>query len=148
MYAFLKFRAAKASNLWNRIAEPFQTKAVCSRTLYTGKVSALGRTGLASATKPQAHREWSSFRQNGRLIPSGNVTDNRYRYDVATLTKLPNSYTDDINNVGVSKAFGSAPLLTHYVEPFSVMQFATKYVLSYRFFFIYMARTTFQVFHS
>ncbi|CDR94242.1 hypothetical protein, conserved [Babesia bigemina] len=108
------------------------------------QVSASGRSSLAAATKPQAHREWANFRQSGDKLISGGLADKRYCYDVATLTKLPTSYTDDINNVGVSKAFGSAPLLTHYVEPFSVIQFATKYVLSYRFFFIYMARTTFQ----
>ncbi|KAI4840732.1 hypothetical protein MKS88_000967 [Plasmodium brasilianum] len=39
----------------------------------------------------------------------------------------------------------SLPSLNHYVNIVDMSKFAIKYILSYRFFFIYMARTTFQV---
>ncbi|CRG93119.1 conserved Plasmodium protein, unknown function [Plasmodium gallinaceum] len=55
------------------------------------------------------------------------------------------SYNDrlkeDITPLNLIK---SLPSINHYFNIFDMTKFAIKYVLSYRFFFIYMARTTFQ----
>ncbi|GAW79330.1 hypothetical protein PGO_031340 [Plasmodium gonderi] len=42
------------------------------------------------------------------------------------------------------KLMKSLPALNHYVSLLDMTKFTLKYILSYRFFFIYMARTTFQ----
>ncbi|ETB58422.1 hypothetical protein YYC_04027 [Plasmodium yoelii 17X] len=48
---------------------------------------------------------------------------------------------EDITPVNLVK---SLPTLNHYVSILDMTKFSIKYILSYRFFFIYMARTTFQ----
>ncbi|SCA48446.1 conserved Plasmodium protein, unknown function [Plasmodium ovale] len=55
-------------------------------------------------------------------------------------------YYDDRLREDISplKLVRSLPALNHYVSLFDMTKFTIKYILSYRFFFIYMARTTFQ----
>ncbi|SCM19466.1 conserved Plasmodium protein, unknown function [Plasmodium chabaudi chabaudi] len=68
--------------------------------------------------------------------------------DKLTLNKKKDTYKyyDDrlrgeITPVNLVK---SLPTLNHYVSVLDMTKFSIKYILSYRFFFIYMARTTFQ----
>ncbi|KJP87897.1 hypothetical protein AK88_02501 [Plasmodium fragile] len=54
-------------------------------------------------------------------------------------------YSDKLReDIGPLKLMRSLPALNHYVSLLDMTKFTIKYILSYRFFFIYMARTTFQ----
>ncbi|GAB64820.1 hypothetical protein PCYB_032320 [Plasmodium cynomolgi strain B] len=54
-------------------------------------------------------------------------------------------YSDRLReDIGPIKLMRSLPALNHYVSLLDMTKFTIKYILSYRFFFIYMARTTFQ----
>ncbi|VWU51682.1 conserved protein, unknown function [Hepatocystis sp. ex Piliocolobus tephrosceles] len=54
-------------------------------------------------------------------------------------------YNDKLKqDIKISHLPRSLPSINHYFNVLDMTKFAIKYVLSYRFFFIYMARTTFQ----
>lgn len=102
------------------------------------------RRDFSSSPNHQIYKDWSNGGYTGKGLVSAGLRQGKYKYDVNSMTTLPQSYNDRLALVSRCKAFGISPLFTYYANPLSMLQFATKYVLSYRFFFIYMARTAFQ----
>ncbi|CDO63648.1 conserved Plasmodium protein, unknown function [Plasmodium reichenowi] len=86
-------------------------------------------TALSCLTK----RFTSTYKINKTLTPKNDKKD-IYKYYNERLREDIKPY----------KLIPSLPTLNHYVNPLDMTKFAIKYILSYRFFFIYMARTTFQ----
>ncbi|KAK2196883.1 hypothetical protein BdWA1_002132 [Babesia duncani] len=104
-----------------------------------------GGRGFSHKILDNSHNDWLNYKQTAKALVSNAVNDRRFNYDVEDLTKFPKSYDSQLQKVPLRKCLGLSPLFTLYANPISMISFATKYLLSYRFFFIYMARTTFQV---
>ncbi|EDO07167.2 putative integral membrane protein [Babesia bovis T2Bo] len=137
----------KTARIWNSLSRqyhPFQTSKAVASVFNVNDAIARGRRGFCNSKKLQGPLEWSNYREVGRTLVDKQLVDNSYKYDVNAITQLPKPYEQHIDKVVVSKALGFSPLFKYYVDPLSMVKFASKYVLSLRFFFIYMARTTFQ----
>lgn len=144
MGAFLYGRNKQLWNALSRRLPLFQIPGTVAHPLASREVLIDGRQAFSSASKARVYREWPNYRQSSNAIIVADIRESRYKYDVNALTKLPQSYNRHLDQISRFNALGISPLFTHYVSPVSMVQFAAKYVLSYRFLFIYMARTAFQ----
>ncbi|UKJ88323.2 hypothetical protein MACJ_000767 [Theileria orientalis] len=100
---------------------------------------------FSTRSKYDLVKEWKNYREASRSFLTTSLSSPKYEYDPNSLSTLPKSYESHIqNDVKFRSCLGVNPLFTHYVNPLSIVKFTTKYLLSFRFFFIYMARTTFQ----
>ncbi|BAM39455.1 uncharacterized protein TOT_010000910 [Theileria orientalis strain Shintoku] len=100
---------------------------------------------FSTRSKNDLLKDWKNYREASRSFLTTSLSSSKFAYDPNSLSTLPKSYESHIqNDVKLRSCLGVNPLFTHYVNPLSIVKFTTKYLLSFRFFFIYMARTTFQ----
>ncbi|EKX74108.1 conserved hypothetical protein [Theileria equi strain WA] len=147
MRSFYDITSGAARFLFGGKFRPFETQRV-SEPFFKLKVNDLNRgsyRNFSTGGQSNIKQEWLNYRETSKKLLTSGLNSSRYSYDVNSLTKLPKSYESHLqDDVKFSKCLGMNPLFTHYVNPLSIVSFAAKYLLSYRFLFIYMARTTFQ----